>query len=96
MKRSNEQSLKEVLDRLVDAYGMRQKMDELDLTGLCGEVAGAMIARHTLGLRLKRGRLLIRVDSAPLRQELTYQRESLARALNERMGRDVVKEVVVE
>lgn len=96
MKRSNERSLKDLLAGVVDAYGMRQKMDELDITGLWGEVAGAMIARHTLGLRLKRGRLHIKVDSAPLRQELVYQREGLTRMLNERLGRAVVQEVVVE
>ena len=96
MKRSNERSLKDLLAGMVDAYGMRQKMDELDITGLWADVAGAMIARHTMGMRLKRGRLHIRVDSAPLRQELVYQREGLARLLNERLGREVVQEVVIE
>jgi predicted nucleic acid-binding Zn ribbon protein len=96
MKRSNEQSLKQAVDRLVDACGMREKMDELDITTQWDKVVGAMVARHTVQVRLRRGKLVVRLDSAPLRQELSYMRESLAEVLNQRAGRPVVKEVVLE
>ena len=96
MKRSNERSLKQVLDAMVDASGMRTRLDEQAIRALWPELSGAMIARHTTGMRLLRGKLHIKVDSAPLRHELTYQREGLARLVNERLGREIVKEVVVE
>jgi predicted nucleic acid-binding Zn ribbon protein len=96
MKRSNERSLKEVLDAMVEATGMRARLDEQAIRSFWSDLAGAMIARHTAGMRLMRGRLHLKVDSAPLRHELTYQREGLARMINERMGREVVQEVVIE
>ena len=95
MKRRNEQSLAEAITHLIDAGGMREKMDELDIASWWDEVAGGMIARHTLGIRLSKGRLFVRVDSAPLRQELSYMRERMVELLNQRMGREVVKEVVL-
>lgn len=95
-KRSNEQSLGEAIEHLIDAFGMREKMDELTITTEWDKVVGAMVARHTRSVRLYRGKLYVRVDSAPLRQELTYMREALREVLNKRTGREVVQEVVVE
>ena len=96
MKRKNDRSLGEVLSQLVDGSGMREKMDELDIRSWWDELAGSMIARHTTSLELRRGKLFVRVDSAPLRQELTYMRATLVELLNKRAGREVVKEVVLQ
>lgn len=95
-KRSNEQSLGEAMDHLIDAFGMREKMDELTIATQWDEVVGAMVARHTQRVRLRRGKLTVQVDSAPLRHELTYMREALKEVLNQRAGRTVVEEVVLE
>ncbi len=96
MKRSNEQSLKQALDQLVDGFGLREKMDELDITTQWDKVVGPMVARHTVAVRLVRGRLVVKVDSAPLRQELMYMREALKEVLNHRAGRPVVQEIMLD
>jgi predicted nucleic acid-binding Zn ribbon protein len=93
MKRTNDQTLGEALDRLVDAYGLREKLDEQAIASLWDEIAGGMVAKHTVGLKLRRGKLYIKVDSAPLRQELTFLRESLRKTLNTRLGREVVETI---
>lgn len=96
MKKRNEQSLGDAIGHLIDATGMREKMDELDITTAWDEVVGGMIARHTVTVRLRRGKLAVKVDSAPLRQELTYMREALKEILNRRAGRPVIREIVLE
>lgn len=96
MKRRNDQSLTQALEGLVDAYGLREKLDEQAVVSAWDEIAGSMVARHTVAVRLRKGKLYIKVDSAPLRQELTYLRESLIGTLNTRFGREVVKEVVLD
>lgn len=95
-RRSNEQSLKQAVDLMVDAFGMRQKMDELDISSSWDNVVGGMVARHTVSLRLRRGKLVVRVDSAPLRQELGFMRDALKEILNKRAGRVVVEEIILE
>lgn len=95
-KRTNEQSLDQAIDHLVDSLGFREKMDELNITTAWDQVVGGMIARHTVAIRLHRGRLHVKVDSAPLRQELTYMREALCEILNRRAGREVVQEIMLE
>lgn len=95
-KRSNEQSISEAMDSLVDAFGMREKMDELNISTAWDQIVGAMVARHTMSLRLRRGKLVVRVDSAPLRQELSFMREALKEILNKRAGRIVVEEIILD
>jgi predicted nucleic acid-binding Zn ribbon protein len=96
MKRRNDQRLKEVLDGLVEAYGLREKLDEQEVVSAWDQVVGGMVARHTSALQLRRGKLTVRLDSAPLRHELTYMRTELVRSLNERFGREVVKEIILQ
>jgi predicted nucleic acid-binding Zn ribbon protein len=82
------------MEGLIDAFGMREKMDELDITTAWDKVVGPMVARHTVTVRLKEG-LRLHVDSAPLRHELLYMREALKEVLNKRAGRTVVQEIIL-
>ena len=95
MKRRNEQSLAEAIGGLIEGAGMRERLDEAAFTAAWSEVVGAMIARHTTSLRLRKGILTLHVDSAPLRQEMVYMRGEILARLNERAGHEAVKEVVV-
>ncbi|MBK9513067.1 MAG: DUF721 domain-containing protein [Flavobacteriales bacterium] len=95
-KRTNERSLHEAMEGLIDAFGMRERMDELDITTAWDKVVGPMVARHTVTVRLKEGKLRVHVDSAPLRHELLYMREALKEVLNKRAGRTVVQEIILE
>lgn len=96
MKRKNELTLSEAMDRLVDAYGLREKLDEQAVASLWDNLAGGMVARRTVAVKLRRGTLYIKVDSAPLRQELTYMREGLIKTINARLEREVVEKIVLD
>ena len=93
MKRRNDHTLQEAVDRLVDLYGLREKLDEQSIASLWDEMAGGMVAKHTVAVKLRKGKLFIKVDSAPLRQELTFMREALVKTINAKLGRQVVEQV---
>ncbi len=96
MKRTNEASLQEAMERMVDQFGLREKLDEQAIASLWDELVGGMVAKHTVAVKLCNGKLRIKVDSAPLRQELTFMREALLKAVNARLGRPVVEQVVLD
>lgn len=95
-RNSNERSLKEALEGLIQDYGLRAKLDEQAIRAAWTDVAGEMIARHTQSLDLRRGKLTVKVDSAPLRQELHFMRTTLVELLNKRFEREVVKEIRID
>ncbi len=93
MKRRNERTMQQAIDGLIDAYGLREKLDEQAVASLWDELAGGMVAKHTVAVKLRKGKLFIKVDSAPLRQELTFMRDGLKATINGRIGRVIVEEI---
>ena len=45
---------------------------------------------------MRKGSLLIKVKSAPLRNELSYQKTDLINKINSKLGKEVVKEIVLK
>jgi predicted nucleic acid-binding Zn ribbon protein len=92
---SNEQTLGEVVKALIESYRMGGKLKEASLINAWESVVGEMIAKHTVQLRINKKVLYVEVDSAALRNELTYAREKLKKALNRKVKDNVIDEVVI-
>lgn len=54
---------------------------------------GSTLARHAQPARLRRGVLVVRVDSAEWMHELQFLKHDLRERLNARLGRPAVREV---
>ena len=91
---SNELTLKEAIEQLLNAYGMKDKVNASRLINSWETVVGSMIKRHTLDLNLKRKTLYVKVDSAALRNELSYAKENLIKNLNKYAGANVITDIV--
>ena len=91
---SNELTLKEAIEQLLNAYGMKDRINESRLINSWETVVGAMINRHTLDIHIKRKVLYVKVDSAALRNELSYAKDKLIKNLNKYAGVYVIKEIV--
>lgn len=70
-------------------------MDEMKAVTLWPKVVGPFIASHTIDLSIKNGVLYVRVDSDALRNELSYSLSLLVKNLNERVGKEVVQDIVL-
>ena len=56
-------------------------------------LVGPTLARHAQPVRLRRGVLLVAVDSAEWMHELQYLKHDLCARVNERLGRNAVREI---
>lgn len=92
-RKSNQETLGGVIDRMLDIYKLRSGLTELSIQSDWAKIAGPVIAERTDEILLKGSKLIIRLNSAALRQELHYQREQLMRNVNKHIGQDLVKEV---
>ena len=70
-------------------------LDEVKVVESWPKVVGPFIASHTIYLSIKDGRLFVRVDSDALRSELSYSKSLLMKNLNETVGKEIVKEIVL-
>jgi hypothetical protein len=94
MSKHNELSLKEALAEMLDAYKLRGRMDELKLMTSWGKVMGPMVQKRTLDVSIRNKTLYVRLESAALREELSFSKEKVIERLNEEAGTHVIDQVV--
>lgn len=70
-------------------------IDEIKAVNSWGQVVGPFIAKHTIDLSIRNKVLYVRVDSDALRNELGYSKSQLIKSLNELVGKDIVREIVL-
>ena len=94
-KRSKELTpLKEAIERLLKAYKISDKMDEITLRKEWEELMGKTIAYKTKRLELRKRVLIIEIESSVLRHELSFAKEKLKEALNKKLKRRAVDEIL--
>jgi predicted nucleic acid-binding Zn ribbon protein len=89
----NEESLGGVIDRLLKAYGLEDGYYAAAVITHWEKLMGPAIARRTKEIKLDKGTLTIFIESASLRQELSFAKEKIVSKINAEMGMDLVKRV---
>ncbi len=94
MKKSNEQSLGDAIRSFIKQHELDGKLAEAEVVAAWSKVLGPAIDRRTKRIRMERGGVIyVDLDSSTLRNELSMQRTKLCAALNESIGREIVKEI---
>lgn len=96
MKRTKAQPIGELLDQLFKSPDIAAKIAEGSLPHVWREVVGEVVAAETRQVRFVRGTLYVHIASSVLRSELMMQRESLVRSINNRLGSQLVQNLVVQ
>lgn len=87
--------LSDLIKEFYEQHRGAEYLDEVKLINSWPQVVGPFIASHTIDLSVKNGVLFVRVDSDALRSELSYSTSLLMKNLNERVGKEMVKEIVL-
>lgn len=93
MKNSNEQRLKEAIEELLATYKLQDGMYETKLINSWENVAGELISKHTENLFIKKDTLYVKLDSPALKNELSFARTQLIKALNKAVNREVIQNI---
>ena len=90
---SNEAPLKEVLDRWLKAYGFENRMKEMDVVAAWPELMGIAVANRTVSIKIKDKKLILKMDSSVMRDELVHGKSIIIQRLNEFAGAEVINDV---
>lgn len=85
----------EAIEQFIKERHLKPKLDEARIKERWAELMGKPIAKYTTDVSLKNGRLYIRIESAPLKKELTYSKEKIKELFNKEMGEDTIKDVLI-
>lgn len=95
MKKKNDLSLQEAMQAMLREYRLEPQVNEARVKMLWAKLMGKTISTYTSNITVRKNVLYLTILSAPLKHELSYAKDKIKNLLNEEMGEDYVKEVVI-
>jgi len=92
---SNESSISDVLKQFIEVNKLESGMDKIDVEQAWKNLMGNGVNTYTKEVILKGTILYVSLTSAVLREELSYGKDKIIKMINEEMGKEVVKSIVL-
>ena len=94
MRRNNAEQIGDVIRKFFRINGLESPLNEYRLVQAWKDVVGPVISKYTSNLYIKNQILYVHLTSSVLRQELMMGRDILVRNLNERVGAQVIVNII--
>ena len=76
-------------------YRLENQVNETRVKAIWEQVMGKTIATYTSNISVQKNILYLTVVSAPLKQELLYAKDAIRKRVNEAVGEEYIREVVI-
>ncbi|MGN8036901.1 DUF721 domain-containing protein [Chitinophaga sp. 22321] len=88
-------SIGDALREFMNKSRMKPRLIEVRIQDNWEKLMGKTIARYTQSIQLIDNKLIVTTTVAPLKQELTYSKDKIIKLVNEMLGENIVKEVMI-
>jgi len=92
---NNESTIGAVLQQIIQVNKLQPGMDQIDVKEAWRQLMGNGVNTYTKNVVLKGSTLYVELGSAVLREELSHGKSKIIKMINEELGREVVKDVVL-
>ena len=90
---ANQSTVGEVIDKLMKAYCLDGKLKEMDVIEAWGDMMGIAVANRTKSIQIRNKTLFLTMDSAVMRDELSYGKSIIIQRINEKAGFEMITNV---
>lgn len=94
MRRTNDKSIKEAIEQMLQVYKLRRRFDETSLIAAWPEMMGKAVANRTKEMFIRERKLFIRIESSVIKSEMVMIRSQILDKMNERAGSKVLDEII--
>lgn len=95
-KRNNDnQPIEDILREFVKTNNLQSGLDKVNVREAWANLMGNGVNNYTTAIELKNETLYVQLSSSVLREELSYGNEKIVKMLNEAIGKEVVKKLVL-
>lgn len=89
-------SMAQALKQFLNESRIKGDMQAMQIQEAWESIMGKTVARYTDKIRLIDDKLIITTSVGPLRNELIFQKEKIINRVNEIMGGEVVKDLLIQ
>jgi len=87
-------SLQDALNEFVSSNKLQKGIDRIQVEKAWFDL-NPVFKKYTTSIRLDRDTLLVNLNSSVFREELSYGKEKILQMINESLGRDVIKKLIL-
>ena len=93
-RKSNQQSLGEVIQNFLKQSGWESKLDEVKIMTEWDKILGPSLGKYIEEVFVQNKKLYIRLSSSTLRQEFSYKKSEIVENLNSAVGKEVINDII--
>lgn len=95
-KRNNEHiSIADALKEFVETNKLETGLNKVNVADAWANLMGNGVNNYTTAVNLERDTLYVQLSSSVLREELSYGKEKIIAMLNEELGKEIIKKLVL-
>tara|TARA_R110002020_G_scaffold215311_2_gene422474 strand:+ start:276 stop:572 length:297 start_codon:yes stop_codon:yes gene_type:complete len=94
-RNKEESTLGDVIKDFIEANRLQKGLDKISVKEAWHAVMGSAISNYTTAIKLDREVLYVQLSSSVLREELSYGKEKIIKLVNEELGKDLIKKIVL-
>ncbi|WP_370478043.1 DUF721 domain-containing protein [Tamlana flava] len=95
-KRNNEHiSISDALKEFIEANKLEKGLNKVNVADAWAKLMGNGVNNYTTSVNLERETLYVQLSSSVLREELSYGKQKIIDILNEELGKEIIKKLVL-
>lgn len=95
-KRNNEHiSISDALKEFVETNKLEKGLNKVNVADAWADLMGNGVNNYTRSVNLERDTLYVQLNSSVLREELSYGKEKIIVMINEALGKEIVKKLIL-
>ena len=94
MGRTNDKSLKEAIEQMLQVYKIKRKYDETGIKASWPQLVGKSVANRTKEIYIHDKKLFLRIESSVIKNELTLMRSQIIEKINNETKSVLVEDII--
>ena len=94
MRKTNDKSLKEAIEQMMQVYKIKRKYDETGIIAHWPELVGKPVANRTKELFVRDKKLFLRIESSVIKNELMLMRTQIINKINDEAKGILVEDII--
>jgi predicted nucleic acid-binding Zn ribbon protein len=94
MRKTNDKSLKEAIEQMLNVYKIKRRYDETAVVAAWPDLVGKSVANRTKELFIRERKLFLRIESSVIKNELMMMRTQIIEKINNEAKSNLVEEII--
>jgi len=95
-KRENDAaSIEDLMKSFIKENNLTKGMQKIKIEESWNKLMGKGVENYTTSIRLQNKTLIVQLSSSVLREELTYGKEKIVMLMNEELGSEIIKKLML-